>query len=637
MDLSKRLLEASSAHSIAALFEAQVAELPDAPALRWEDESLSYAALNQRANQLAARLRDLGAGPDALIGIFLDRSFDLVAGILGILKSGAAYLPLDLACPADRLSFLLADSNAGIVLTMSSLKDKLSGYKGKIIFLDSDHDLLSHDGMANLPCLTEPHHLAYVIYTSGSTGQPKGVMVTQENVLRLFSTTDGLFHFGPEDVWTLFHSSAFDFSVWEIFGALLYGGCLVIVPYMVSRSASAFHELLVRERVTVLNQTPSAFRQLIEADQAAAEVRTSLRYVIFGGEALDYQCLRPWFARHGVRQPQLVNMYGITETTVHVTHHAIRLIDLDRGGSNIGRPLPDLQVHLVNGNDEPVATGEIGEMLVGGLGVARGYLYRPELTAQRFVEDRFVPGSTGRLYRSGDLARRRENGDLEYLGRSDHQVKIRGFRVELPEIESVLGRHPAIRECAVISRAESGAEPRLVAYLALRANAGVDVETLRSHLAQTLPDYMVPSDFVFLPEFPLTINGKLDRAALPAPGSQRPPLASPFVAPESDLEQLLAGLWHDALRRDTIGTDDNFFDLGGDSLLLTALHRQMQIELKRELPITDLFQFPTIRALAAHLGRSRKSTAADASVENRAQQQRAALLRARQAAAPPSR
>jgi amino acid adenylation domain-containing protein len=588
---------------VATQFETQARLQPDAPALTMDGASLTYGNLNARANQLAACLHELGVGPDSLVGIHLDRSFELITGILAILKAGGAYLPLDMACPEDRLTFMLEDSGAKVLLTDSRLAAHFASYGGTIICVDREADRIASHSKENVRSITEPHHLAYVIYTSGSTGAPKGCLVTQENVARLFTATDPWFHFGPKDVWTLFHSSAFDFSVWEIFGALLYGGRLVIVPYMASRSASAFRELLIRERVTVLNQTPSAFRQLVQADLALPPGDMALRYVIFGGEALEFQSLRPWFERYGDQRPQCVNMYGITETTVHVTYRPISLADLDTpSGSNIGIPIPDLQVYVVDPQGRRVATGETGEMLVGGLGVARGYLNRPELTQERFIANPFEPEKSPRLYRSGDLARFRENGDLEYLGRIDHQVKIRGFRIELNEIESMLARHPSVKDCAVLARADDGSEPRLVAYLVTDPDAPLSVEDLRTHLSRKLPEYMVPSAFVFLAAFPLTVNGKLDRKALPAPGSERPRLASEYVAPQSDLEKTLARLWQAALRQDAVGVHDNFFNLGADSLTLIIVHRQLERELKREVPTIDLFQFPTIRSLAERLG-----------------------------------
>jgi amino acid adenylation domain-containing protein len=619
--------------SLAGLFEQRVAGRPQAVALTLDADSLTYGELNARANRLAAHLRGRDVAADVLVGIHLDRSFDLIVAILATLKAGGAYLPLDLACPEDRLRFQVRDAGAKVVLTDSRLAGRFATDGAPVICLDRDAEIFANERPENFPVATRPSHLAYVIYTSGSTGQPKGVLVTQENVRRLFTVTDELFHFGPDDVWTLFHSSAFDFSVWEIFGALLYGGRLVIVPHAVSRSATDFHALLVRERVTVLNQTPAAFRQLVHADGLAAERPRDLRYVIFGGEALEFQSLRPWFDRYGDARPQLVNMYGITETTVHVTHHVVTRGELELPGSNIGRPLGDLVVYLVGEDGARVAPGEVGEMWVGGAGVARGYLNRPELTSERFVPNPFEPDIAPVLYRSGDLARERANGEfasgeLDYLGRRDHQVKIRGFRIELHEIEAGLARHPAVRDCAVLARAEAGAEPRLVGYVIAKNGEAPTVEILRTHLAQSVPDYMVPAAFVFLDAFPLTINGKLDRAALPAPGADRPHLATLYAAPQNDLEAQLTRLWKSTLRRELVGTDDNFFDIGGDSLLLTALHRDLERELRRSVPITDLFQYPTIRALAAHLGTPGKSEMADR-IAARAQRQRAVLARGR--------
>ncbi len=616
--------------SLARRFEDQVAAHPLATALTLDNDSLSYRELNERANQLAGYLVSLGVVPNVLIGIHLDRSFELIIAILAILKAGGAYLPLDLACPEDRLRFQIEDSGVAVILTEAKLAGRMKNVPGKIVCLDQEIDRLARFSKENLSVETQPDDLAYVIYTSGSTGTPKGVLVTQENVNRLFDTTDELFHFGHQDVWTLFHSSAFDFSVWEIFGALLYGGRLVIVPYLVSRSAAAYHALLLREQVTVVNQTPSAFRQLIQADAAAAQPASDLRYVIFGGEALEFQSLRPWFERYGESRPQCVNMYGITETTVHVTYHPVTLADLEKSGSLIGHPLPDLKVYLVDEQGGLVPRGEIGEMLVGGPGVAHGYLNRPDLTQERFIANPFSDEGFPLLYRSGDLAREREDGGLEYLGRGDHQVKIRGFRIELHEIESVLARHPAIRECAVLARSDDGADPRLVAYLVTAGEAAPTVEDLRAHLAKSLPDYMVPAVFVFLASFPLTLNGKLDRAGLPVPESDRSHLAAGYSAPQNELEEKLTRLWKKALRQNMVGTDDNFFDLGGDSLLLTTLHQNLQGELGREIPITDLFQFPTIRRLAGHLAAQTDDGAElRDKIQARVRMQRAVLARGR--------
>ncbi|MHC5718673.1 MAG: amino acid adenylation domain-containing protein, partial [Nostoc sp.] len=354
------------------------------------------------------------------------------------------------------------------------------------------------------------------IYTSGSTGQPKGVLINHSNVVCLFAAVQPWYNFHQQDVWTLFHSYAFDFSVWEIWGALLYGGRLVVVPYCVSRSPERFYELLSKEQVTVLNQTPSAFRQLIQVEESANETQNlNLRLVIFGGEALDIQSLQPWFARHGDKLPQLVNMYGITETTVHVTYRPLTVADLQTTGSMIGRPIPDLQVYLLDQNQQLVPIGVPGEMYIGGAGVARGYLC-PKITQERFIVHPFSNQLNTRLYKSGDLARYLPNGDIEYLGRIDHQVKLRGFRIEIGEIEAAIHQHLEIKEAVVIIREDIPDDKRLVAYIVSQSTE-VSVLELRNFLKSKLPSYMIPSAFVILEEIPLTPNGKIDRRALPAP------------------------------------------------------------------------------------------------------------------------
>src|SRR6202453_1805140 len=575
----RHALSASTPAILTAPFEAVVARNPQAIALTLKDESLCYGELNARANQLAVHLRELGVGPESLVGIHLDRSFELMVGIWAILKAGGAYLPLDRACPEDRLLFMMKDSAVQALLTETALAPRFADYPVKIIYLCDLDARLEGYSTADVACTARPENLAYVIYTSGSTGTPKGVQVTHENVFRRFAQTEAWFGFGPEDVWTLFHSYAFDFSVWEIFGALLYGGRLVIVSHEVSRSAEAFHELLGSQCVTVLNQTPSAFRQLVQADRKKERSSFALRYVIFGGEALEFQSLAPWFERYGDSQPRCINMYGITETTVHVTYRPISQADVEAGsGSNIGMPIPDLQGYVVDRNGQRGAAGQEGEMLVGGAGLARGYLKRPELTAERFIPNPFEPALSPRLYRTGDSARLLASGELEYLGRIDQQVKIRGFRIELNEIEARLLRHAGIMECAVLARVVRGNEPSLIAYLVMEKQTPPTIESMRSHLAETLPEYMVPAQYVFVETFPLTINGKLDRDKFPLPSSERPRLAAEYVAPQPGLEEQLAKHWRAALRLNAVGVNDNIFDLGADSLMVTAVHRDLQAE-----------------------------------------------------------
>jgi amino acid adenylation domain-containing protein len=596
------------------LFAAQAERRPDARALVCDGASLSYGELRARASRLAGRLRRLGVGPEVRVGLCVERSPDTVVGILGILEAGGAYVPLDPAYPENRLRFLVEDSGIRVLLTQAALRERLPGFDGTVLDLDDD----SCDGPAtpaNLADLADPadpagpESLAYVIYTSGSTGRPKGVGVTHANVVRLLRSTEALFDFGPEDVWTLFHSHAFDFSVWEIWGALAYGGTLVVVPYWVSRSPTAFHELLVCERVTVLNQTPSAFRQLVEADRASGE-ELALRWVIFGGEALDPRSLRPWLERHDDEAPRLVNMYGITETTVHVTFRRLRREDVlgaRAAASAIGAPLPDLGVYLLDRSFRPVPLGVPGEIWVGGAGVARAYLGRPDLTAQRFPPDPFggVPGA--RLYRSGDLARRLPDGDLDYQGRIDHQVKIRGFRVELGEVETTLAAHPGVRQALAVALPGPAGDSRLVAYLTV-APEPPSAEELRSYLRERLPEPMIPAAFVVLDAIPLTAHGKVDRAALPAPGPAAGGAAA-AAPPRTPIEQLVAGIWAEVLELSRVGAEESFFDLGGHSLATARVASRVREVCGVDLPLRRLFELPTVRLLAAEIERSREPAA----------------------------
>ncbi|AGY58062.1 non-ribosomal peptide synthetase [Gloeobacter kilaueensis] len=581
-------------------FEQQVERTPEAVALVWGEEKLSYRELNHRANQLAHHLQALGVGAEVLVGICLERSPELIVSLLAVLKAGGAYVPLDPAYPGERLAFMIQDAGLAVLISNSALVGKLNLEVPRLVQLDTDDKAIEAASTANPVSSVGTQNLAYVIYTSGSTGKPKGVLVEHGQIARLFTATAPWFHFGPEDVWTLFHSFAFDFSVWEIWGALAHGGRLVIVPYATSRSPEDFYALLVREAVTVLNQTPSAFRQLIEAERhLGVDPSLALRLVIFGGEALDLVSLRPWFECHDEVQPQLVNMYGITETTVHVTYRPIGRSDAEQPtGSVIGEAIPDLELHLLDPGGEPVAVGVPGELYVGGAGVARGYLNRPELNRERFLKNRFRPDS--RLYRTGDLARRRAGGDLEYLGRIDQQVKIRGFRIELGEIEAALASHPDLRAALVLAREDVPGDRRLVAYAVPEPGATPVESSLRRHLQQRLPEYMVPSAFVLLEGLPLTANGKLDRAALPAPGIC-PDQRSEAVEPRTPLETVIAEIWCELLQREAVGVHDDFFALGGHSLLATQVITQMREVLEVEVPLLYLFETPTVAALTGRL------------------------------------
>jgi amino acid adenylation domain-containing protein len=590
-----------SSQCLAQLFEAQVARSPEAVAVVCEDQHLTYQELNERANQLAHYLRRCGVGPETLVGLYVPRGLAMIVGLLGILKAGGAYVPLDPASPQERLAFLLEDSQPALVVTQQPLQAHLPVNRYPCVSLDADQPYLAEQPCSNPTPTATPATLAYVIYTSGSTGKPKGTLVTHGNVTRLFRATEAWYRFQARDVWTLFHSIAFDFSVWELWGALLYGGRLVVVPYAVSRTPTAFYDLLLRERVTVLNQTPSAFYQLMEFERAS-QVRgeLALRLVIFGGEALDVARLQPWFARHGDQCPRLVNMYGITETTVHVTYRPLSEADTSAGlGSVIGVPIPDLRVHILNQDLQPVSLGEAGELYVGGAGLARGYLNRPDLTAERFLSDPFVPGD--RLYKTGDLARRLPTGELVYLGRNDQQVKLRGFRIELGEIETALCQLPGVRNTVVTLREDVPGEKRLVAYLVPVPRASLSARAVREHLAAQLPDYMLPAAFVLLEALPLTLNGKLDRAALPAPSAANTLWDEASVAPRTPTEEYLVQLWAAVLGVERVGVEDNFSALGGQSLQAVRMLTRINAAFRVNLPFSSLFARPTVAMLAAEI------------------------------------
>ena len=596
------------------LFEEQVARTPEATALVHEEQQLSYAELNQRANRLAHYLQRRGVGPEQVVGLLLERSLEMVVAILGVLKAGGAYLPLDPAYPQQRLSYMLADSAAGLLLTERELVAKVGEVKAAIVCLAECE--LTGERDENLKVAVAAQNLAYVIYTSGSTGQPKGVGISHGQVGRLLGVTEAQFKFGPADVWTLFHSYAFDFSVWELWGALAYGGRLVVVPYLVSRTPGEFYELLVQEGVTVLNQTPSAFRAFQVEEQERGGAGLQLRVVIFGGEALELRSLRGWFGRHEEGRPRLVNMYGITETAVHVTYREIRPTDTERGESVIGVGLGDLRLYVLDARQQLAATGVVGELYVGGGGVGRGYLQRPELTAARYVCDGYSGVAGARLYRSGDLVRWSGAGELEYVGRADQQVKLRGHRIELGEIEAALVAMAQVQEAVVLVTAGSGGsgEQRLVAYVVATEGEEPSVNELRQWLQQRLPEYMVPAGFVLMEKLPLTTNGKLNKDALPVLDYQRTQIDEPYVAPRTPTEELMAVVWASVLNVELVGVHDNFFALGGDSIRSIQILAQCK-ERGLSISLQQLFRHQTISALARELALSESSSSPDLRTE----------------------
>ncbi|MEV0249505.1 non-ribosomal peptide synthase/polyketide synthase [Nocardia sp. NPDC050712] len=596
-------VSSAPATTLAELFDRAVAAHGAATAVSCNGATLTYSDLDARANRLARELILRGVGPETLVAIALPRSLDLVVALLAVIKAGGGYLPVDPDYPADRIAYMLADAAPACAITATALGLALPA-ELPVIDLDA-HDLDSGNGAPlaaaeRLGTLT-PDTIAYVIYTSGSTGRPKGVQIPHANVATLFANTHAAFGFDHHDVWTLFHSYAFDFSVWELWGPLLYGGTLVVVDYETSRSPELLLALLRRERVTVLNQTPSAFYQLVDAERSASEQSAettplALRYIVFGGEALDPRRLAPWYRRHADTAPRLINMYGITETTVHVTYRALERTAAATGGGGIGRALPGLGIFLLDSRLRPAPVGVAAELYVCGEQLARGYLGQPALSSARFVADPFgAPGT--RLYRSGDLARWTAAGELEYLGRADDQVKVRGFRIELGEIEARVLAHEQVRQAAVVVRQDESGESSLAAYVVPEHGAVVDIPALRAALAQQLPDYMVPAALMAIDAIPLTANGKLDRRALPEPVVATVVYRAPVTAAERAVAAVLAEL----LDVDQVGLDDGFFALGGNSLSATRVAARVGAELGVTVPVRLVLEETTVVGLAARV------------------------------------
>ncbi len=585
------------------------ARRPHAVAVSCAGSQISYGELDARANRLARHLLERGAERGTVAAIALERSPGLIVAILGVLKTGAAYLPLDPEHPPDRLASMLRDSGASLLVTTNQLAGlRAAGAGCPIVRLDVERTAIDARPAVAPELHVDPGDPAYVIYTSGSSGPPKGVVVTHGNLTSLLDAVARTFDFSEHDVWTMVHSVAFDFSVWEIFVPLTFGARVVVVPHAVARSPEAFYRLLHDERVTVLSQTPSAFSTLSEWEaRRASTFPLALRTIVFGGEALRPESLSSWIARHGDGEPALVNMFGITETTVHVTYRRIwrRDLALAGGRSPIGRPLPGWIVTLRDPDGHPVPSGVAGEIYVGGSGVARGYLRRPQLDAERFVTLADRPGE--RFYRSGDLARVLPDGELEYLGRADSQVKIRGYRIEPGEVEAALLEEDGIHQAAVVAL-EHGGDRRLVAYVVAAPGPSAGEAELRRRLAARLPEYMVPWRIVKLVELPRTPNGKLDLRALPAPG-ERSRGERELVPTSTPVEAEIARIWSEVLAIGEIGADDQFFDLGGNSLSAVQVMLRVEDRFDVLLPLSTAFQCTTVASLAGAVERSGGSLA----------------------------
>lgn len=579
-------------------FARQAARTPDVIAVTTGKSAISYGELHRRAGLVAGRLVASGVRPGDLVPVFVSRR-EAVTAILGVLMAGAAYVPLDPRHPDSRLAGLAGRIGASVVVTDDELAVRARAWSpATLVPVEPTADQPPSAPSADVEVTADD--LAYVMFTSGSTGTPKGVQITHRNVTRLLAVTAGLYGLGDEDVWTMAHSYAFDFSVWEMWGALLFGGRLVVVDD--ARAPDDLLELVDREGVTVLSQTPSALAALIGADEDGSARLERLRLIVLGGERLDPAVLRGWFARRGDERPRVVNMYGITETTVHVTHRPITAADADEGsraseaGSPIGVPLPDLAVSLRDENGEPTPVGEVGEIWVSGAGLARGYFADDEATARAFRTVTWAPETERRAYRSGDLARADDDGQLYYVGRRDEQVKVRGHRVELGEVGATIKAHPGVADACVATDTGESVGVRLLAWVTVRS-ADLGADGLRAYLAERLPEHMVPGEVHVVEDMPLTTNGKIDRRALLDRVRDLRDGGGPDAGddPGDDpLRAAVAGIWAQELGVTAVGPADDFFDLGGHSLLVMRVVTRTRKELGANIRVRALFEAPRL-------------------------------------------
>ncbi|HLF24969.1 MAG TPA: amino acid adenylation domain-containing protein [Anaerolineae bacterium] len=584
------------------LFEAQVARTPEAVAVTFEDQHLTYQALNRRANQLAHYLQQNGVGPEAIVGVCTERSVEMIVALLGILKAGGAYLPLDPCYPTERLTFMQAEGQVSVLLTQQHLLASLPPHHGQVFCLDREWQPAARECESNLMSRTSAQNLAYVMYTSGSTGRPKGISVTHQNIVRLVKETNYA-RFGADEIFLQLAPLAFDASTLEVWGALLNGGRLVVFPAGTPSLEELGAELRRRE-ITTLWLTAGLFHQMV--DYRLADLGR-VRQLLAGGDVLS--------AAHVLKvlrelpNVQLINGYGPTENTTFTCCYRLERVEQVGHTVSIGRPIANTCVYVLDGFGQPAPVGVVGELYIGGAGLARGYLGRPELTAERFVPDPFGGEAGARLYRTGDRARYRPDGNIEFLGRLDHQVKIRGYRIELGEIEAALNQHPAVREAVVVAREDQPGNRRLVAYLVPNA-VGHEIGDLRRFLHDKLPEYMLPSAFAVLEALPLMPNGKVDRRALPAPEQTRPGLADTYAAPRTPVEGILAGIWAEVLGLKQVGIHDNFFELGGHSLLATQIVSRVRSACQVELPLRTIFEVSTIASLAERLDAAQRDVPA---------------------------
>jgi amino acid adenylation domain-containing protein len=592
------------------LVAAQVRLTPRSEAVRFEDQSLTYEQLEARANQLALRLKALGVQHEALVGVCIDRSLDMIVALLGVLKAGAAYVPLDPAFPKDRIDFMIKDAGLETIVTHSRLKSLVSD-EARTVCLDTQRDEIAAESGAHVESPAGAGSLAYVIYTSGSTGRPKGVQLEHRSVVNFLTSM----HREPgiragERVLSV-TTLSFDIAGLEIFGPLTIGGTVVIADRATALDGQRLMELIESCDATLMQATPATWRLLLESGWAG---KSDLK-ILCGGEALP----RDLADRLLHSCEELWNMYGPTETTIWST---VARVTAEERSPHIGQPIANTKVYVLDRSGQPLPIGVPGELYIGGDGVARGYLGRPELTAERFLEDQFAARAGARMYRTGDLARWRADGVLECLGRVDQQVKIRGYRIEPGEIETLLALHPEVAQAAVVARPDPSGEQRLVGYMVATAGSTLEAAVLRRFLATELPEYMIPSAFVVLPELPLTPNGKIDRKALPAPENRMIATAS-YVSPQNETEAAIVAIWQEVLKIDRVGRHDNFFDLGGHSLLVVQVQTRLQKKFSRNIMLIELFQHPTVAALGTFLESGGSGAEEIELVRERAARQRA--------------
>jgi amino acid adenylation domain-containing protein len=574
------------------LFEAQVERTPDAVAVAFRERQLTYRELNARANQLAHYLRKLGVGPEVLVGLCMERSVEMIVGLLGILKAGGAYVPLDPSYPPEQLAFILEDTRAPVALTQPALLSEIPSHGAVVVCLDAEGGGVANEGTENPPSRLTLDNLAYVIYTSGSTGRPKGVMVCHRGVCNYLHWRRDYFPLTEADRLLQKASVSFDDSVWEIFEPLMVGARLVLALPGGHRDAAYLVRVIAEQEITAISFVPSMLQLFLE--EQGIEKCQRLRRVTTGAEVLPVELQERFFARMAA---DLYNGYGPTEATIAATFWACKRGDHPRTVP-IGRPIANTRIYLLDSKLQPVPIGVPGELHIGGAGVARGYLNRDDLTAARFIADPFSDKKGARLYKTGDMARYLPDGNIEFLGRIDDQVKIRGYRIELGEIEAVLARHPAIQSSSVVLREDTPGDKRMAAYLVARPQASVDVIDVRKYLKQKLPEHMIPAAFVLIHELPLTLSGKVDRKALPVPDPGRRDQGKNYREPRTPAEEKIAAIWAELLRLDKVGIDENFFNLGGHSLLGTKVVARLQELFHIEISLRQLFEFPTIAELA---------------------------------------